>query len=85
MGKSSVTHSQSGQVLVENILMMVVLVGITMLFIRGMKSSNFLNAMTRGPWTSLKMMAECGHWEGSKGCTHPNLNKRHLTSDPRKL
>ncbi len=84
MGKGSI-KSNSGQAVLENILLMVVMAGAFVLFTRTLKSSNFLNAMTSGPWSSLQMMAECGHWQTNKGCTHPNLADRHLTTDPRKL
>lgn len=83
MGKSTI-KSQSGQVLIENVLMMVVLVGAFLVLVRTLQSSNYLNAMTRSPWASLKVMVECGHWSGNnKGCIHPNLNSRHITTDPR--
>lgn len=78
---------QCGQVIVENILLMVVLIGVFMSIINALKGQGLATRFTQDPWAKLNGMIQCGNWtpcgvEKPTAGVHPNTNNRVLTLDP---
>lgn len=83
----SVTRTQSGQAIVEYILLMVVLFGVFTAIIDFLKDQEFMTKFTQGPWITMNGMIQCGNWqacgvETPVGGVHPNSNTRVLSLDP---
>jgi hypothetical protein len=82
MGK---LKNQRGQVLIEALLLMVLLLGISTLISRQLREREYFQSLVTGPWSRLQGMVECGVWEpctGQRGL-HPNSNTRNISLDPR--
>lgn len=79
--------NQKGQVIIENVLLMVVMIGVFTLIIQSLTKSNFVTAFTDGPWEMMDGMIQCGTWapcKVGKPITngHPNTSGRVLSLDP---
>lgn len=77
--------NQRGQILIEAVLLMVLLLGISTLIGRELRQREFFQTLVTGPWARLQGMVECGVWEpcvGQPGM-HPNSNSRNISLDPR--
>lgn len=73
-------NSQSGQVAVEMILLLVLLVSIAMFTFRSIQQRNFLGTLVNTPMNYLKGMVENGVWDANYKETkqlHPNFLARH--------
>ena len=75
-------HNRRGQFVIEAILLMVVLLGISMQIARYVKDNQLVSGMVTGPWAKVAGMAEFGVWhapnaEGQK--MHPNNFNRLYT------
>lgn len=82
--------NQGGQVIVEYVLLMVVMLGIGMLVQKGLKDANLFQSFAFEPWQRLNGMAQCGTWspcgvEVKKGGLHPNTKERVLSLDSSSL
>lgn len=74
-----------GQVVIENILMLIILIGGISFLSTSLRESQAIAKLVSGSWTKIAGMIECGVWEApSKACTlHPNQLKRSVSLDPR--
>lgn len=78
--KSGVIQNQNGQLIIEAVLLMIVLMSLTILVSRQFREKHLLADIVEGPWAYVQGMAECGVWAPPKqACTlHPNLIDRHI-------
>lgn len=86
-GKGSL-RSQAGQAIIENILLMVVLIGVFSAFIRAVRGLEFATMFTEKPFAVLDGMIQCGVWRpcgmnNPRGDLHSNSASRVLSLDPR--
>jgi hypothetical protein len=74
-------RSERGQMVVEMILIMIVLLGIAALTTQTLKSSGFLNKMINAPWNQLAGMLQNGVWgpPSKTNKLHPNGYFRHIS------
>jgi hypothetical protein len=72
--------NQRGQLIMEAVLIIVVLFGITFLVGRYFRSEEVLRQLVTGPWQNLAGMLQNGVWApaGEGGRVHPNAHGRHL-------
>lgn len=82
--------SQNGQVIIEYVLMMVVMLGVSMLLQKYIGKGNFIQNFTVKPWARLDGMVQCGTWsecgiDVKKGGLHPNSRERVLSLDSANL
>lgn len=85
--RSSLKGNQGGQVIIEYILMMVVVLTLSFMVQKFLKDSGYLRKMVFDPWGRLNGMVQCGVWnpcgvEVAKGGLHPNTGERVLSYDP---
>lgn len=73
-------RSQSGQLIVEAVLIIVLLVAITGMTIRMFKETEVFRQLVTGPWVSLAGMLQNGVWAPPKtgAAIHPNAHRRHI-------
>lgn len=80
-------RNQSGQMIIEYILLMVVLIGVGTALVDFLKDQGFATKFTQDPWAKLNGMIQCGVWApcGVETPTpaHPNTEARVLTLDPK--
>ncbi len=69
--------TQSGQAIVEAILIMVVFFGITSLVASQFKDNELIKNLVSGPWVAISSMISNGSWETN--VLHPNYHDRHVT------
>lgn len=84
----SIRGNQGGQVIVEYILMMVVVLTLSFMVQNFLKEKGFLKNLVFEPWARLNGMVQCGVWnpcgvEVAKGGLHPNAAERVLSYDPK--
>lgn len=74
-------HNQSGQMIIEAILIIVVLLSIALLVSREIRSNDIVSNLVSKPWKSLSGMIQNGSWGpvNSTNSAHPNLHKRHYS------
>lgn len=79
MNKPSI-RSQGGQLIVEAVLIIVMMMGITMLTANYFKNSEVLKQLITGPWAHLSGMLQNGVWAppGAGALSHPNGHERHV-------
>lgn len=75
-------RGQSGQMLVESLLLMTLLFGVTSFFYRTMQNRQVLASLVEKPWSRLAGMTESGVWEepAQARASHPNQKSRMLSS-----
>ena len=75
-------RSQQGQLVVEAVLLMVVLFGVTLATAKYFKSDELLKKLVSGPWQSLAGMLQNGVWgtPDATNAVHPNAHTRHLVT-----
>jgi len=73
--------NQSGQMVTEMILLIVILLGVSFGVARYFKSNEVLRTLVSGPWESLAGMLQNGNWGSPKrtNVIHPNAHGRHIT------
>lgn len=74
--------NQSGQLVVEAILLMIVLLGMSFLVSQYLKDSQFAKKLTAEPWARLTGMIECGTWQNCRGGLrglHPSTGDRIMS------
>ncbi|MEZ0393092.1 MAG: hypothetical protein ACAH59_12800 [Pseudobdellovibrionaceae bacterium] len=74
------TRSQSGQALVEAVLLMAVTVSIGIMVVRFLEDK--VPSLVTGPWALLSGMVECGNWSGCGPGLHPNTLERVISYKP---
>lgn len=79
---------QSGQIIIENILLMVVLISVFATLINYLKKQEFATQFTEAPWNTMNGMIQCGVWspcsvEKPVNEKHPNSSHRILSLDPK--
>ena len=81
-GGSRVT-GQSGQLVVEAVLIIVALMFVTFMVASYFKDKEFVKKLISGPWVSLAGLIEDGVWLplGQSATSHPNGHGRHVTID----
>jgi hypothetical protein len=78
--KQTQWHSQSGQFLIESVLIMALLAGLGITISRYFRDNNVLASLVEGPWKPIRSMIENGVWStGDSNSNHPNLLDRHGT------
>lgn len=75
--------NEKGQILVESVLLMALLAGITVLVQSQIQRRGFLNNLIAKPWESVSGMAECGVWGPCAAGKHPLTRNRTLSLDPK--
>ena len=67
-------NSQKGQVLIEAVLLLVLMVGLWGAFSRYAKQQKWFESVVGGPWQSMRGMIENGVWDEPKKAQakHPN-------------
>lgn len=73
-------RNQSGQAVVEFVLLFVISVSVTLLAVRFLEKN--VPDLIAKPWTTLSGMIECGTWSGCKPGHHPNTLDRVLSYKP---
>lgn len=73
--------SQSGQALVELILLMAIFVGLATFVIKEVKEREFLSNLVSGPWKHLDGLVSNGHWSerNKSNQFHPGLFGRRVS------
>ena len=64
---------QSGQLILEGILLMMIFLGVAMLVKNQFSEKNLIGALAAGPWASISKMMSDGTWDRTKteGESHP--------------
>jgi hypothetical protein len=81
-------REQSGQVILEYILLLVVALSVSFILQRFLRDRQIAATLTVRPWASLDGMIQCGVWRPDcgigkqAGSTHPTSGGRVLTHDP---
>ena len=83
-------RNQQGQVIIEYILMMIVMLTLSFMIQNFLRESEFIKSFTFSPWGRLNGMIQCGTWnpcgvEVAAPGLHPNTAERVLSLDPKTL
>lgn len=83
--RSNFLKNESGQFVIEAVLLMVLSIGLLTLALRGMRDSKILGNMVAGPWEKVAGMIESGSWNNADTAakSHPNQLNRSLSWDPK--
>lgn len=73
----SPSKNQRGQLTLEALLIMTVLLAGSMRVYKTLTSQEWAKKLVEGPWKPLQGMIEDGEWSASSKASHPNLLKRH--------
>ena len=77
---SKLRFDQRGQMTIEAVLIMTVLLGIVTAASAQFRSKNVMQTLAAGPWQYVRGMIECGIWDKTLANPHhPNAKTRHLT------
>lgn len=73
--------NQSGQQVVEAVLIMVVFMAFTVAVAQFFKGQEVLQKLVTGPWTNLAGMLQNGVWQPVQrgAISHPNGHSRHIS------
>lgn len=74
--------NQSGQLIVEAVLLLALVMSTSLLVTRFLQESQFAQTLIAKPWTTLSGMVECGVWSGCGAGKHPNSRNRYLSLKP---
>lgn len=79
--KPSLANNQKGQLIVEAVLIIVMLMGITFTVASYFRNNEVIRQLISGPWANLSGMLQNGIWSPApKGAiAHPNGDARHIT------
>ena len=75
--------NQGGQLVVEAVLLMSLLLFISYFVQTSLRETQFAQRLVAKPWEKLQGMIECGTWQACGAGLHPNARSRQLTYDPR--
>lgn len=76
---TNVVNNQSGQMIIEYILLTVITIGIAIFVSSSFRSNEFLAQMVSAPWRSLAGMIQNGSW-GDPESTMANHPNHHANS-----
>lgn len=77
---------QSGQMVVESVLILTLTVGLLISAIKVLKGVDVVNKMVTGPWARTAIMIETGTWSNTSSegrARHPNTGVRSRILDPK--
>lgn len=79
---------QQGQVIVEYVLLLVVVLGVARVLVQGLNQMDFIQTLTYKPWAKLDGMIQCGVWQACgtnsiKAGLHPEDMARAISLRPR--
>lgn len=74
--------NQKGQLVVEAVLLIAVIMAVTILVSNYIQSNEFANKLVAKPWKTLSGMIECGTWTGCGQGNHPGSAARNLSLQP---
>jgi hypothetical protein len=79
--KKSILSKNSGQILVESILIMAVFLAAAALIAKQIRDRGMMAQLAVGPWSQLTGMIENGTWGGAERTKlqHPNYLRRHIS------
>ncbi|GIL18799.1 MAG: hypothetical protein BroJett040_25500 [Oligoflexia bacterium] len=85
---SSPLRNQSGQLVIEAVLLIVVMVGAALFLTSKLREMEYIQGLTSKPWSMLSGMIECGAWKpcgkGSPAAgLHPSTSNRVSSLDTR--
>lgn len=68
-----IKNSESGQFILEGVLLMILFVGVAMAIKNQFSEKNLIGALAAGPWASVSKMMSDGTWDKTKseGESHP--------------
>ena len=74
--------NKRGQIVVESVIMMVVLLGLFLVGTRMLRSSDVIAKLVSGPWVLIAGMVENGQWKpvAQGRLFHPNSIDRHYST-----
>jgi len=75
-------HNEKGQLVVEAVLLLAVVMAITMAVSSYVQKNDFANKLVSKPWKTLSGMIECGTWTGCGQGNHPASTPRNLSLQP---
>lgn len=80
--KRSLRGAQSGQLIIEAVLLLTLLVGMWAFFAKQAKEKKWFNQMVQGPWTATSGMIETGMWKRPEQGRplHPNNFQRVISN-----
>lgn len=80
MSQPRLHSSQSGQMIVEAVLIITLLMGATFLVTNYFRNNEVLKTLVQGPWISLAGMLQNGSWGPIKdtAAIHPSAHGRHI-------
>lgn len=80
----SVLRQQKGQVTIEAVLLMVIMLAVSTYTHRAMSSGEFLSKLVAGPWSYVQGMISNGVWmAGNSNSLHPNRFQRRASPEPK--
>lgn len=76
-----IKKNNSGQVLIESILIIIILFVAFVYVSRAFTSEGYLAQLVEGPWKHLDGMIQNGVWETAENSynSHPNHSRRHIS------
>lgn len=72
----------SGQAVVESILLMTILLGALSLVIKGFKDEKIIQSLIATPWKQIRSVITHGYISPSGNSVHPNSINRHSSYRP---
>lgn len=76
-------RNQRGQMTIEAVLLLVIMVAIFTVVHRSISSRNMLSQIVQGPWGYVSGMISNGVWKGGDTkIYHPNVYKRRASPEP---
>lgn len=75
-------QNQSGQALLETVLLLAITVGFSLWITNYLKENQFAQKLVAQPWNTLTGMIECGTWKGCAKGMHPNSTNRIISLKP---
>lgn len=74
-------RNQRGQMVIEGLLLMIVIVSIFLVLMRNLQESNLIPGLVTGPWDKIAGMTESGNWNPQSEAQrkHPNNFDRFFT------
>lgn len=79
--KTSRLHNQSGQLIIESILLITAFFAVTLLVSREFRSREVIASIVSGPWVSLAGMIQNGSWAPPERAQtlHPSHHGHHIS------
>jgi hypothetical protein len=68
--------NQRGQLVVEAVLLLAIIAGVSILVSSRLKKSNFAQGLVTTPWEKMSGMVECGNWGKCSPGVHPSSINR---------